>query len=225
MLLLKLKNRLVIWLLTVHLLIAAGYAQGHISVSGVVVDDRNNPVKHAVIGFEFPPPRAALDFGYDVTTPGTFSYPDGGFFLDLDAKSDYVWLVIETPIPEDLVRAVSPARLKQFSEFRGLKLKVPKDKKIVYQLDYIKPHISYRKVELGLKMLFAKDIVGEAYSLNYTVRHKGKLVLNNVQLDKRSFDYATKTLKIAFPTGNWELTMKLKVGKKVRVKHFALSLR
>src|SRR2546423_8822431 len=132
----KVRNRFSAPLLIALFVAPITYAQRPISVAGVVVDGKNKPINGALVGFDFPAPRVEPDFGHDVATPGTISSRDGSFFLSFDTIRDAVWLVIETPVPDGLSRAIDQIDLKRFPEFRGLKLRVRKDPRFVYQLEY-----------------------------------------------------------------------------------------
>jgi len=221
---LKLGNRIGVIILAAALLVGGLYAQDRISVAGLVVDNNNRPIKEATVGFEFPSPAVRPSQGYDVATPGTLSLADGAFFLESTVRTDFVWLIIETPTPENLVRAIDRTDLKRFNEFRGLRLKVPKDRTFVYQLEYINPHITYRKVEFDLKRLFANFSNCDSCEITYSINHKNKRLVSNVAVDKRSFNNIDKKLSLAFPVGRWTVILKLHNGLQDRTEKLSISV-
>ena len=188
-----------------------------ITAVGLVVDRARQPIVNALICFRggrigdvFPCSRTGVE---------------GVFELRDSVIGQYAWLVIEVRVAGIPRGVVDSYDLTQFPEFRGLRLKVPKDPAYIYELEYIRPHIVYKKVEIDLAKLFAGGFVKGDYDLRYDLFYKGKLVRRGGYVDRRDFDSETKKLTWAIPVGKWTVTFKLNNGKNIRRQKIVLTVK
>lgn len=232
MLPLRLVNRIGTFIFVLHFLLLIGVdehtkAQERvqktktkpISAVGLVIDEASNPVEGATVSFDVP------RYGGGDVFPSFRTGREGVFQIDDSVRGTYAWLVIQQNVPGFARVAVDYLDLKEFPEFRGLRLKAPKNPKFIYQLGYVKPHIVYRKVELDLTNLFMGNFVKENYELKYSIEYKNNLVSDNIYVDSRDFNQDTKKLVWAMPTGCWKVIFSLESGGQKRVADFSLSLR
>lgn len=190
---------------------------GHICAVGTVVDSGKHPYANPSGCFES---RLIGDFA-----SCGLGDSEGQLLVCSQTRGEYAWLVIEVRVAGMPRVVVNSYHLKQFPEFRGLRLKVPKDPEYIYELEYIRPHIVYKKVEIDLAKLFAGDLVKGGYDLRYALFYKGKRVYRYLHVDSRDFDEKTKKLTWAIPVGDWTVMFKLTNGKSVRREKIVLSVR
>ena len=215
-------KRVSLWALPLILLLSfSALAQGAkprpTAAGGLVVDSANRAIPNAVVCFD------GGQIGDVIYCSRSFA--DGAFELRDFVIGQYAWLVIEVRVAGMPRVVVNSYHLKQFPEFRGLRLKVPKDPEYIYELEYIRPHIVYKKVEIDLAKLFAGDLVKGGYDLRYALFYKGKRVYRYLHVDSRDFDEKTKKLTWAIPVGDWTVMFKLTNGKSVRREKIVLSVR
>ncbi len=219
---LRTRRQIKLWALPLILLSSistpAQDAKPHvISAGGLVVDSASSPIPNALVCFRGG--RTGDVF------PCSKTGVEGVFELRDSVIGQYAWLVIEVRVAGIPRVVVDSYDLTQFPEFRGLRLKVPKDPDFVYQLEYIRPHIVYKKVEIDLAKLFAGGFVKGDYDLRYDLFYKGKLVRRGGYVDSRDFDEKTKKLTWAIPVGKWTVTFKLNNGKGVRREKVVLTVK
>lgn len=190
---------------------------GRICAAGAVVDNRKHPIANPLGCFE-------SQLIGDLASCGQGSR-EGMFLVCSPMLGEYAWFVVQVRVEGMPRTVVNEHDLRQFPEFRGLKLKVPKDPDFIYQLEYIRPHIVYKKVEIDLAKLFAGDLVKGDYDLRYDLFYKGKVVRRGGYVDGRDFDSKTKKLTWAIPVGKWTATFKLNNGKNIRRQKIALSVK
>ena len=190
---------------------------GHICAVGTVVDRGKHPYANPLGCFE------SRLIG-DLASCGRGD-SEGQLLVCSQTRGEYAWLVIEVRVAGIPRGVVDSYDLTQFPEFRGLRLKVPKDPEYIYELEYIRPHIVYKKVEIDLAKLFAGGFVKGDYDLRYDLFYKGKLVRRGGYVDRRDFDSETKKLTWAIPVGKWTVTFKLNNGKNIRRQKIVLTVK